>query len=100
LSLAVSLIGACRKTLLILDKTGRIIAVLVGRPDDSEWVYVVDDAANVMREVQKLCADMELVSEKSLGHRQGNFLAIPVGVSFGGGQTVSGFEQLIGWRIP
>jgi len=71
--------------LLILDKGGRIIAVLVGQPEDSEWVYVVDDAARVMQEVQTLGVD----SGKGSGHRRGDFLAIPIGVSFGGGQVVS-----------
>jgi hypothetical protein len=67
---------------------GWIVAILVGRPDDPEWVYVIDDAANVMEEVQKLGANMDRFSDQSLSHRQGEFLAIPVGVSFGGGQTV------------
>jgi len=86
-----SLIGCDRKTLLILDKVGRIVAVLVGQPDDPEWVYVIKDAAEVLEEVQQLGADMDLFSEKSLDHRRGEFLAIPVGVSFGGGQTVRAF---------
>jgi hypothetical protein len=86
--LQISLIGCCRKTLLILDKVGRIVAILVGRPDDPEWVYVIDDAANVLEEVQKLGANVDLFSDQTLSHRRGEFLAIPVGVSFGGGQTV------------
>jgi len=31
----------------------------------------------------------DIFSEDDLDHRRGKFLAIPVGVSFGGGQTVS-----------
>jgi len=73
---------------LILDKEGRIIAVLVGQPDDPKWIDVVGDAAEVMPEVQRLGIDMELFADKNLRHRRGEFLAIPVGVSFGGGQTV------------
>ena len=82
------LINFHRKTLLILDKEGRIVAILVGQPDDPEWLYVINDAAEVMQEVQRLGAESDLFSEKSLAHRQGEFLAIPVGVSFGGGQVV------------
>jgi len=78
-----------RKTRLILDKEGWIIAALVGQPDDPKWRDVVGDAAEVMQEVQRLGADMDLFTDKNLHHRQGEFLVIPVGVSFGGGQTVS-----------
>jgi hypothetical protein len=77
--------------LLILDGEGRVIAALVGQPDDPEWACMVDDAANVMQEVQRLGIYMDLFSEKSLGHRRGEFLTIPVGVSFGSGQVVSSY---------
>ena len=77
-----------RKTLLIVDKEGRIIAALVGQPDDPEWRYVIDNATNIMQEVQQLGAAVDLFSDSSMDHRRGEFLAIPVGVSFGGGQTV------------
>jgi hypothetical protein len=77
-----------RKTLLIVDSKGRIVAVLVGQPEDPEWVSVIGDAAKVMQGVQQQGVDMDLFSDKCLDHRRGEFLAIPVGVSFGGGQTV------------
>jgi hypothetical protein len=80
----------CSKTRLILDKNGRIIAVLVGQPDDPHWKYVAIDATEVMQEVERLGADTELFAEKTLHHRRGEFLALPAGVSFGGGQTVRG----------
>jgi len=60
----------------------------VGQPDDPKWIDVVGDAAEVMQEVQRLGIDMELFADKNLHHRRGEFVAIPVGVSFGGGQTV------------
>jgi hypothetical protein len=77
-----------RKTQLILDKEGRIIATLVGQPDDPEWMDVARDAANVFQDVQRLRAAQGRFSDSSLGHRRGEFLSIPVGVSFGGGQQV------------
>lgn len=73
---------------MVLDKEGRIIAVLVGQPEDPEWRVIVGDAAELMQEVERLGASMDLFTEKSLHHRRGEFLAIPTGVSFGGGQTV------------
>jgi len=78
----------CSKTRLILDKKERIVAVLVGQPDDPRWRGVIDDATGVMREVERCGADMELFTQKTLHHRRGVFLAIPAGVSFGGGQKV------------
>lgn len=87
-------INCSRKTRLILDKEGRIIATLVGQPADPEWGHVIEDAANVMQEVQQLGAAVDLFSDSSLDHRRGEFLAIPVGVSFGGGQTV-GFSRFV-----
>jgi hypothetical protein len=89
------LIGCSRKTLLILDKEGRIIAALVGQPDDPEWKYVINDATNVMQEVQQLGAAVDLFSDSSLDHQRGEFLTIPVGVSFGGGQTVRACPKLV-----
>ena len=41
-----------------------------------------------MREVQEMGADLDVFSEKNWGHGRGRFLASPVGVSLGGGQTV------------
>ena len=76
------------KTRLILDKRDRIIAVMVGRPDDPQWGCVIDAAAEVLRDVERCGADMELFTGESRHHRRGVFLAIPAGVSFGGGQTV------------
>lgn len=71
-----------------MDKEDRIIAALVGQPNDPEWCTTVNAAAKVMQEVERLGADMDLFAEKNLHHRRGEFLAIPAGVSFGGGQTV------------
>jgi hypothetical protein len=62
--------------------------VLVGQPDDPEWREVINEAEAVMREVRETGAELDLFSEKAQDHRRGRFLAIPVGVSFGGGQTV------------
>lgn len=83
-----SLTACCRKARLILDKKERIIAVLVGQPEDPQWRDTVDAAAEVLQEVERLGANEDLFTEKFLHHRRGEFLAIPAGVSFGGGQTV------------
>ena len=74
----------------------RIIAVLVGQPDDPLWKDTVDAAAGVMQEVEQQGAGVDLFTGKSLHHRRGEFLAIPAGVSFGGGQTVRALPWLFG----
>jgi hypothetical protein len=79
-----------------LDQEKRIVAALVGQPDDPEWSKVIDAAAAVMQEVQQLGMGEDIFSEDDLDHRRGKFLAIPVGVSFGGGQTVSTHSAFCG----
>ena len=88
------LVDFSRKTLLILDSERRIVAVLVGQPQDPEWVCVVGEATKVMQDVRRLGAEMDLFSGQGLSHRWGEFLAILVGVSFGGGQTVRTSQSL------
>ena len=78
----------------MLDKEERIIAVLVGRPDDPQWSDTINAAAEVMQEVEQLGRSMDLFAAKCLHHRRGEFLAIPAGVSFGGGQTVRAWRWL------
>ena len=68
----------------IIDQGQRVIAVLAGRPLDNEgsnWDQVVQEAENAMRAARMNCS-------KQPEHRRGAFLALPVGVSFGGGQQV------------
>jgi len=63
----------------------------VGRPNDPTWDQVVHDAAAVMEEVREAGFEEGCFSEKFLSHRRGEFVAFPVGVSFGGGQKVCAF---------
>jgi hypothetical protein len=62
--------------------------VLVGHPSDPGWKIVVEDAAALMEEVRKLGLESDAFGEKYITHRRGEFVAIPVGVSYGGGGTV------------
>ena len=61
----------------MLDKEERIIAVLVGQPDDPQWSDTIDAATGVLQEVEQLGGSMDLFAEKCLHHRRGEFLAIP-----------------------
>lgn len=76
------------KTILVIDSMKRIIAVLVGHPNDPEWYQVVSDSTKLMQEVQREGMELGVFLEKYVSHRRGDFLALPVGVSYGGGQTV------------
>jgi len=73
----------------------RIIEVLVGHPNDPGWKIVVEDAAALMEEVRKLGLESDLLDEKYITHRRGDFVAIPVGVSYGGGGTVCLFFHFV-----
>src|SRR5271168_5024949 len=81
-----------RRTRLILDSEKRIMCVLVARPQDPEWMAVVDDAAALMEGVRSSGLESNAFSSKSVDHRRGDFVALHVGVSFGGGPTVSAFS--------
>ena len=73
---------------MIIDRKERITVALVGRPKDPTWDQAVHDATAVMTEVQEEGLEEDSFPEKFLSHRRGEFVAFPVGVSFGGGQTV------------
>ncbi|KAJ7616999.1 hypothetical protein DFH06DRAFT_1012646 [Mycena polygramma] len=73
---------------LILDCEGRIIAILLGKPDDPEWDEVVKGAAEALREARRAAQRHKAWFRRA--HRRGWYLAITAGVSFGGGQRKPG----------
>jgi hypothetical protein len=75
-------------TRTIVDSKDRIIAVLVGQPNDPTWDQAILDATMAMESAQEEGQEEGCFTEKFLSHRRGEFLAFPVGVSFGGGQKV------------
>ncbi|TFK63215.1 hypothetical protein BDN72DRAFT_803478 [Pluteus cervinus] len=75
----------------ILDTDGRIIAALVGGPlGDTTWPRIAHDAYKTMQEILAKAIEDGLVPETELHHRRGNFLTLPAGVSYGGGQVRPG----------
>ncbi len=75
---------APRSTVPIIDQGRRVIALLAGQPahdEDSDWAQAVQEVETVMR-----TARMNWTSAPE--HQRGTFIALPVGVSFGGGQEV------------
>ncbi|KAI0352180.1 hypothetical protein OH77DRAFT_824378 [Trametes cingulata] len=67
----------------ILDKTGRVIAVLVGQPRSENWGGINDE----MQTVMELAREAYQAPAKQQDHRRGAFTVATSGISFGGGQT-------------
>lgn len=60
----------------------------VAKLKDPSWMDTIKGAARVITHLREECLRLGLVKKTDLDHRRGKFLAIPCGVSFGGGQTV------------
>ncbi|KAJ2914909.1 hypothetical protein MD484_g5504, partial [Candolleomyces efflorescens] len=63
---------------------------LVGRPADPSWAGVCSKAAEALKAVEEIGRNQELFGSAYTSNRRGPFVAIPNGVSFGGGQTEPG----------
>ncbi|KAJ7120587.1 hypothetical protein C8R43DRAFT_900672, partial [Mycena crocata] len=72
----------------ILDCEGRIIAILLGTPDDHDWEDVAADAFSELRHARRY-AERHGLWTPSL-HRRGRYFPITAGTSFGGGQRRPG----------
>lgn len=66
----------------VVDRTGKIIAVLAGHPDDEGWEAVHLAAAQALEDARPRCQ----FPSSSLPHRRGKFSTLHGGVSFGNGQ--------------
>lgn len=64
------------------------MVTLVGSPRDPGWMANADDAAAIMEEVRESGLETNAFNPKSVNHRRGDFVALHVGVSFGGGAVV------------
>ncbi|KAJ7486287.1 hypothetical protein B0H11DRAFT_1714182, partial [Mycena galericulata] len=71
----------------ILDADGRIIAVLLGMPEDPDWPNVVNEAMKAMARARR---SARRHGWRPSAHRRGLYLALTTGVSFGGGQRRPG----------
>lgn len=78
----------------ILDHKERVIGVCAGRPDDASWGTMQQDAAAELNDARERCR----FSRASATHRRGQFPALAVGASFGGGQQVT-WPAFLSYRI-
>ncbi|KAF8194572.1 hypothetical protein BJ912DRAFT_847793 [Pholiota molesta] len=74
----------------LLDKAGRICAVLAGRPHDITWDDVARNASEHMTACHVAGTATRAFSCDEDTHRRGQFFNLPVGVSYGGGQRLPG----------
>ncbi|KAJ7136896.1 hypothetical protein C8R44DRAFT_608196 [Mycena epipterygia] len=79
-----------RSPKLILDAHGRIIAILLGRPEDPAWDTVVCEAWKAMSRARRAGNTSGAFKAKDSNHRRGQYTALAAGVSFGGGQKRPG----------
>ncbi|KAI9059332.1 hypothetical protein FKP32DRAFT_1580108, partial [Trametes sanguinea] len=63
----------------ILDRDGRVFAVLGGQPRDRSWVDINSQLGN-------LIARSTASYPQTPHHRRGHYIAVTTGISFGGGQ--------------
>lgn len=75
----------------ITDDQVRVVGVCAGCPADSTWEATHKAAAEA---IDKARQDLRHLSEKWVRHRRGDFLALAVGISYGGGQKVSRFNTM------
>ena len=69
----------------LLDRSGRVFAVLAGSPKDTEgWKEVLREAKDAL-EYARAAYKFE---QKKIVHRRGKYAAITCGISYGGGQRV------------
>ncbi|KAF7345963.1 hypothetical protein MVEN_01618800 [Mycena venus] len=86
---------------LITDDQGRIVAILLGAPEDPYWAEVIEEAVKAMRRARRL-AHQHGAWRPGVAHRRGCYFLLTSGVSFGGGKKRPGnlrntklFRQLI-----
>ncbi|KAI9058718.1 hypothetical protein FKP32DRAFT_1680442 [Trametes sanguinea] len=70
----------------LLDRDGRVIALLAGHPQDPQWGATVEAANCAMEEAYRDCT----FTREDKVHRRGTFATLARGVSFGGGRTTPG----------
>ncbi|KAJ7660090.1 hypothetical protein DFH06DRAFT_989193 [Mycena polygramma] len=70
----------------LVDKEGRVIAVLGGRPNDPQYLRLTEEAAEHMEDAR---TELNFRADQTKG-RRGAFSSASAGISFGGGQQVPG----------
>ncbi|KAJ6554111.1 hypothetical protein B0H10DRAFT_2123671 [Mycena sp. CBHHK59/15] len=69
---------------------GRIIAVLLGTPEDPDWPSVIAEASRCMAKARERGMSDGTFKAKDRRHRRGKFYTLAAGYSLGGGQQRPG----------
>ncbi|KAE9394188.1 hypothetical protein BT96DRAFT_828078 [Gymnopus androsaceus JB14] len=75
-----------RESYTVVDKSGRIITVLAGKPRDNNWDAIMAELAQKLKDVRGKMS----FSKKQKVHKHGKFTSVSVGNSFGGGSQRPG----------
>jgi len=68
--------------ILLVDRSGYVIGILGGKPEDENWQGVQDEA---QEQLQGVCHRLSKPKKGNV-HRRGNFPTLCCGVFYGGGQ--------------
>ncbi|KAJ7653997.1 hypothetical protein DFH06DRAFT_906621, partial [Mycena polygramma] len=75
---------------LILDAEGRIVAVLLGRPEGDDWDAVIDEMASLFEGLRSRGVRRGVFKAKNRRHRHGNFYTLAHAMTKGPGQKKPG----------
>ncbi|KAJ7780830.1 hypothetical protein DFH07DRAFT_729518, partial [Mycena maculata] len=73
----------------ILDAEGRVVAILLGTPNDPSWPQVCKEATEALARARRTAERLGVWIAGS-AHRRGGYFKLTTGVSFGGGQKRPG----------
>ncbi|KAJ7716374.1 hypothetical protein B0H16DRAFT_1741301 [Mycena metata] len=74
---------------LIVDREGRVIAILLGQPDDPDWSTVIKEACKALASARRAAVRLG-VWRPGPAHRRGRHFQVGGGASLGGGQRRPG----------
>jgi hypothetical protein len=77
---------------LIVDANGRIVAVLIGRPEGDDWDEVIDEINCLFDAIRRRGYKRKVFKAGTKSHRRGTFHLLFDGYSFGSGQRVRFYE--------
>ncbi|KAJ7797579.1 hypothetical protein B0H14DRAFT_2389622 [Mycena olivaceomarginata] len=75
---------------LILDADGRIVAILLGRPEGDDWDEVVREMERLMAGVRRRGVQRGVFKRQDRRHRRGNFYILKAGLTKGPGSKKPG----------
>jgi hypothetical protein len=78
----------CRDPKLILDADGRIVAVLLGRPEGDDWDDVIAEMARAMDGVRACGVKRGVFKRQERCHCHSDFYVLKGGLTKGPGQKV------------